>query len=176
MQLKVCFAYLEIQSSLGVWEHCVEIRTLLGVKMCWNVLKPSLLDPEQVGLEMLACRFFTEDIADVNRRQAHLRHKEPTKADLCCLESPSSQTGGQSTSCDTRETCCSCGWAKGKHRKILLFFCEVCSQQIIYSSTFSAHVSRCSFCEPGFFECSYIRSWLARLGPGIRLQRKISSG
>lgn len=32
----------------------------------------SMLGPEQVGLKMLAHRFFTEDIADVNRRHAHL--------------------------------------------------------------------------------------------------------
>lgn len=32
----------------------------------------SMLGPEQVGLNVLARRFYTEDIADVNRRHAHL--------------------------------------------------------------------------------------------------------
>lgn len=31
-----------------------------------------MLGPEQMGLKMLVCSFFTEDIADVNRRHAHL--------------------------------------------------------------------------------------------------------
>lgn len=39
---------------------------------------------------------------------------------------------------------------KGSTGKYSLFG-EICSLQIIYSSTFSTHVSRCNFSEPGGF-------------------------
>jgi len=42
------------------------------VSTCAEKFHCGVLGPEQVRMKMLTRRFFTEDIADVNRRHAHL--------------------------------------------------------------------------------------------------------